>query len=613
MGIFSNKCANPNCDSTVPKTATYCRKCGSAAPDADTNCGRCGVTVSTSSKFCWKCGADLFDQKKIPLFDGRWVRSGDDYAIRVDEGDLKGWLSKGINIEHGTEALLFQQGKYRGTLKEGSYDMGGFVKKFATLNTSTPTSIVLVDAGDIELHLEALNLHSREQMPVDAAFKALVRLRDGEQFFVNAFKGRNRLTVGYLGGSIMDELRAALQSFVVGKSVEELYNNPDIRKEVEREMQLQLEPILERIGLEMVQLRFVDFFCEKYDPIREKEADTYLDTRQADIDIDRLKLTQRLRKSMTEEQMDKIKTDSELENFIRQTEHELGLKDVIRDDEMQRLKIEFAHNRNKELLMQVIEIEGIKKDEARSQAIEDLQAKLQMKGIEIETFKLEQDAKREDGIKTSKATDEIERTKIDRDMYEADQAVKLREKNQNLEIDRQQAQQQLEAQRLQEYSKASAQALLAILDGPAADRIAQLEQLRVKQNLTPDQLIAMTAAESPQVAQVLAEKYKAQAAVSDERFKQLEDFMAQQQTSHVQAADRLERVMNVALGQMGATATTRAQAPQPGSQTVVTPGGAGSPVVVNPAGQQNQEISCPKCKEKIPADSRFCPNCRNKM
>ncbi len=181
------------------------------------------------------------------------------------------------------------------------------------------------------------------------------------------------------------------------------------------------------------------------------------------------------------------------------------------------------------------------------------------------------------------------------------------------ERQQQQEQQKIEAERLRERSKSSVEALLSILDGPSADQILKLEQFRAKEKLTPDQLIALAAADNPHMAQVLAEKYKAEAVLSDGCFQQLQEFLAKQEAAARESADRLERVLNVALGQMGLTATTRAQAAQ-SSQTVVTQGGGlgGPPIVINPQAA-NAQRTCLKCRQTIPADSRFCPNCREKQ
>jgi hypothetical protein len=618
MGIFSDRCMNSDCKGRVAKAAKFCRTCGMAAADADTNCGGCGSVVSSSSKFCWKCGADLSDQRKVPLFDNRWVRGDDDFAVRVDECDVKGVLAKGLIVEHGTKGLLFQQGRFCGYIEPGKYDTNGFLKKVNHFNQTTPTSVVLVDVGDVELHLEAIKLYSAEHLEVDAIFKTVVQLKDPEAFYVNAFKGRNHLTVNYVGGSLADELRAALQTFVGTHSVESLYNNADLRQDVERQMQLKLEPILERLGMEIVQLRFVDFFCPAYDPVREQNAELFVDTSKTDIDIERLKLTQRLRKELSSEKMHELKTEADFENFVHQTEHELGLKDVIRVDEMDKLKRQFAHERNVELLTQQIEIEGIRNDADREEAYKGLTAK-------IDRFRMKRDAERQDKTKEADTDRTIRADDHGQDMKEAQDAVKLRQqvedvehvkdvREQKLDLDRQHEEQRVEADRLKARSQASAEALMSILDGAGADKIGELEKLRIHQNLSPDQIIAMTAADSPEVAHALAEKYKAEAAMSDERFQQMESFMAQQKASSNDNADRMERILNVSLQQMGLTASTRAQAPN-SSQTVVTPTGGtggGTPIIVNPQ-QPDTETPCPKCKARIPSDSQFCPECGKRV
>ena len=613
MGIFSDRCAKEGCPGRIVKAAKFCRICGTPAPDADTNCGRCGVTVSTSSKHCWNCGVDLAEMRKPPLFGSRWVREPDDFAIRVDEWDVKGFLVKGLIVEHGTTGLVFQQGRFCGSIDGGHYDMNGFLKKLNHFNQTTPTAVVLVDAGDVELHVASIKLHSREQMDVDAIFKVIVKLKDPDWFFTNAFQSRNHLTVGYLANSLADELGMTLQTYVGARFVADLYNSTSLRVDVEQQMQLGIKPILERIGLEMVQLRFIDFFCPAYDPIRQKEAQLYVDTRDADVQIDRLKLTQRMRKSLTTDQMDAIKTDQDLQDFIRQTEHEMGIRGEMRSDEMERLTREFSFHRDKTLLLQEIEIAGIRDTHERNRTRESLIAKIENDNRELEARLGRSLAEAQNEAEARKIKLELDRLESEQDFWEAEKAMELRRKSQLVQVEVEERQQQVEAKRLEDRSKASAEALLSILDGPAADRLLKLEQFRVKEKLTPDQLVAMAAADSPHVAQVLAEKYKAEAALSDDRFRQIQGFMAGQEVAARESADRLERVMNVSLAQMGMTATTRAQAPQ-SSQTVVTQGGGlgGPPIVINPQTAHEQK-ACPKCRKMIPSDSRFCQYCCEKL
>ncbi len=593
MGIFSVRCSNPDCGKSVPRAAKFCRACGTPAPDADTNCGRCGAVVAASSKFCWKCGINQSDVKKTVLFDNKWVRDEDDFAVRVDECDVRGFLTKGLVIEHGTSALIFQQGRFSGTVGAGSYDVNGFLKKVNNFNQTTPASVVLVDSSDVQIHLEAVKLYSADQMEVDAVFNAVVRLKDPESFYTNAFKSRNILTKGYLAESITMELQAALQSYAGSKPVDQLYNNSEIRKEAERQMQLELEPVLERIGLEVVQLRFVDFFCPDYDEIRRKQSELYLDKRKTDIDIDRLKIAQHLRKEMSAEKMDTLKTDKDVEDFLKQAEHDLGLKGVIREDEMERLKRGFSQSRDKDILTHQIEIEGIRseteRDQARKKLDEDIEALLKKKEAE----------------RTVRAGDHGQ------DMKEAMDAVNLRRETQAAEVKMQEEEQRLEAEKLKVRSEASAQALLSILDGDAAKRIMKLEELRVKENLSPEQIISITAAESPDVARALAEKYKAEALLSGGRFEQMESFMQKQEQANRENADRMERVMNMALQQMGLTSTARAQAQGP-AQTVLAPGArSGDTVVIKSA--RGEDKSCPKCKSAVSSDSKFCPECSHRL
>ena len=564
MGIFSDKCINPECNGRVLKAAKFCRLCGSPASDADTNCGRCGAVVATSSKFCWKCGIKMTDQQKPMLFDNRWIRDKGDFAIRVEECDIAGFLTKGLIVEHGTRGMVFQKGRFCGYVDSGMYDVNGFLKKVNIFSQTSPTSIVLMDTSNVELHVETVRLYSKEQMMVDVTLKLIVKLNDPEKMYTNAFKSQNRLTINCLAGVLSEELHSSLQAYISTKSIQQLYSNTVIRREVEEQIQAELKVILEQIGFDVVQLRFIDLFCQDYEQIREEQAKLYINRRRVDISEDRLKLAQRIRESLTDDRMNNVKTEKDFEDFVRQTEHQLGLKEIIRVDEMDSLKRRFGRNRNKDILAHQIEMEGIKNKAVREEAYKNLEAR-------IENFKKKKNAEREDALNKAETRDTIKRIESKRDIEEATAGIELLRQVQNAELTRKEREQKIEAERLKARSEASAQALLSILDGPVAKRIADLEKLRIKQKLTPEQLIVMTAADSSDVAQALAEKYKAEAAISNERFEQFENFIVQQQKTSTDSGNRLERVMNVALQQMGNVATTHAIAHQSESQIVTKP------------------------------------------
>ena len=123
MGLFSDKCGK--CKTRVRKGAKFCPSCGEEAPKGLTTCGVCGVELRTGNKFCTNCGTDRSTAPNPELYKQRWARGADDFAVRIDTEQVDGWFTKPVVIEHGTRALLFQQGKLMGELEAGKYDMGG--------------------------------------------------------------------------------------------------------------------------------------------------------------------------------------------------------------------------------------------------------------------------------------------------------------------------------------------------------------------------------------------------------------------------------------------------------------------------------------------------------
>ncbi len=639
MGFFTDKCANPECDNRVRKGSKFCNKCGSNAPLGLTKCGKCGTEVATGSKFCFKCGSNLVENTQAFLFDDRWARPDGDFAVRVDDQNVKGWLLKPLIIEHGTRALVFQQGEFKGEMPAGRYDMDGFIQRLANFGFDKNASVVIVDAGDITIDLENDNLYTAEKFKVGTQSRLVLQIENPEQFFVNLFKGRTRISVDEFERQLAGEVQMLLVGICAQYDAEELFANISIRNQIETTLREHLTKTLGRLGMQLVQMRFISFAGEAYEKLRAEKGQLSFDEQQAGLTEDRVKLNMKLRNVLTQDKMDEFRTPKDFENFVRQTEHELGLKQVIRDDEMARLRDRFGFERNRENLLREIELVGIKADEGRRQ---------QFKEVLSQENQADERTMRELQRRLNATTNEGERQKImleiqrlarvqkiDLDNVEAERGMDRLDRMNKIDIGRQsgeqelykdriRTEQQVEADRLKSRSTATVEALLTIVDGPQGDRITKLEELRRKQNLTPEQMLALASEASPSAAAALAEKYKAdgKTLVLDQVKQQLQD----ERNLTTGYADRMERLMQTALTQMGGVATTRARPVEP-HQTVVTQGMnyGGGPVITGP-GQQGGGMpqagpgaapgaanACKKCGAALAPGSVFCEQCGTKQ
>lgn len=598
MGFLSDSC--PKCRGSVKKGAKFCSRCGAPAPSGIDKCGQCGVQVGTASKFCWSCGANLSEVARAPVVGDHWALTPDALAAKIEPGDLKGMLTKGLIVEEGTRALFFQRGKFKGELPPGKHNVGGLLQRINTFDLATPTSVILVYARDVEMELTAEGLFTQENQTIGVKCRLVMRVEEPELFSGNLLKGRSQLKIEDLKLFLSDEAKNVLQSSLSSHSVKELYGNAQLKKEIEDDLQQGLQITMERNGLTIIQLRFLDFQGAAYEAIRKEKGELFIEGEKADVAEERRKLNQRVRETFTQNEMSRFKTVKDLEDFLSQTQHELGLKDIIRDQEMEDLKRIYEQGKED-------------RERARQQILERMKLE----------FEIEQKAKRlasERGQSLESVRNELLIEKEQRlqemelDWQEGLKGIEMLRAVKGVKYEEEKEKLALEKERLQARAAATTEALLSMIDGPQAERLVKLEQLRAKEKMTPEQILALVAEASPEAAKALAEKYKGEAQISEGRLKDLQKHLAEQKDTAEKAADRIERITERAMREMGQVAGAKASASQP-QQTIVTGGGiGGQPIVIGTgAGAAQKVIKCPECGVENDPASAFCSECGAKL
>jgi rubrerythrin len=162
-----------------------------------------------------------------------------------------------------------------------------------------------------------------------------------------------------------------------------------------------------------------------------------------------------------------------------------------------------------------------------------------------------------------------------------DQDAQLDVLNRKREADRRHYEAQKDAElrhmerKLAMYRDSSVQALAAALDGPEAERLLRLEELRTQERMTPEQLLFFVAAKSPDVARAMAKKYEAEGLVKNAQF---EKMLAEQK------AEIVDGMANKAMQNVADVAEGRAIGP-----------GA---------------LVCPSCGRTVERRYNFCPHCQ---
>ncbi len=180
----------------------------------------------------------------------------------------------------------------------------------------------------------------------------------------------------------------------------------------------------------------------------------------------------------------------------------------------------------------------------------------------------------------------------------------------------------------------SAEALMSLSAPDQARAIADLKKTDAMKGMTDEQVYAMMAAQSPAVAQALAERFKAAAARPAEVDAQtralyermLADIQRDREKEaelHTRTEDRFQQMFTQALdsqrtGMVDIARATSGQAPAPSGPVVIMNPATGQPQVIHTGGPGGVQVGgggservqvCPHCHIESPVGVRFCRNC----
>ena len=269
---------------------------------------------------------------------------------------------------------------------------------------------------------------------------------------------------------------------------------------------------------------------------------------------------------------------------------------------------------------------------------------------DLELTKRQHLAQLEANLKSAQSEAEIEKTKleiqrgkVDLGMYarerknavdlakvREEQKIQLEGEMQRLEMQQkaEDAAHRREMERMDKLAQMGAEALIAVTDDTErAALLAQLKSTETMKDMTEEQILALAAKDSDAVAAALAEKYKG---MSSDKLEQMYERMMQIQRestdrdreSAKEVRETLERLAEKAMDSQTAVAqaqlasekakgekveTVQQQAMDRVADVAAEKARAAGPATVTPL--QEQLVSCPGCKKRVPAGSKFCEHC----
>ncbi|MBN2307440.1 MAG: hypothetical protein JXR94_00625, partial [Candidatus Hydrogenedentes bacterium] len=618
-------------------------------PNSLTQCPQCRKRVGRTSEFCWNCGAEIAAEKPPRLKGDFWVRDEREFAVRVEPEDVKGLTKRQIGIEPGTVGVIEKSGKIIKEIDHGIHTLDSLFKITAA------TSVILVSANELVLRprfagdaqsdaesdgLPLSPLRDTNGAELEITLQIALQVKDYEAFVRKHFEGhRRRVTVGMLEDNIRHELYDVVRSLVVTKSMEDMYGNLEFRNFLEDNLRAAMTVTLDRAGLDLVQLSFVDFGGDHFEELMRDRGEVYMGNHGADHLAEMQAIRWRISELEDKDELHKYTSAKELKDKIEELNAQYEIKSVMRDVDRLETIEQAMHEMEIKRKLRSYEIEDIETERGRQVADEERAYMMTVQRAEDE-FKVERRkyliiARQEEGRTQADFVREQEKLDNQQTIEESWKLSEHRRRDQRAdavqrydlliqeatatatkqieELRGETAKHELEHRKREDQVK-----ILGQIQAQEREQLELMHRLDMeKRRLDVD----YKRFEKDKEAEVELARIRANvdiaessalkdAAVSDAVVRQMQERLADQK----QATESVRQDSDKRSGDLKdiAEVLTKNQA-QP---TVVVAGPGGGQVI---GGAQSgapappHQTPCPKCQRPVPLDANFCPWCQHDM
>lgn len=671
MALFGkqNKCVD--CKRELPVNANFCPYCGAAQPGGLGKCPKCGSVVASDAKFCPHCRYQLSDIAD-PVMEGqRWAKGTDDFAVRVEVDDVPGFFRKDLIVEPGTRALMLVDGKnIAGELGPGKYTL-----QSAGLFSAKTATAILVDSGDTDLEFTISDLFTSDPLRITMDCRLVARVDNAVMFLTNLMKGQRTVPLSRLRQYLFDEIQNAASESVGRHSVQELNSNLALKEELAMDIEAHLNRTFQRMGLRFDRVRTLNFRHEHWDEVVGAKADLFLqiskeealaegrrrladvlhekelqeiieETRKVERYERRAVVWAHMRRAVASDRMDEVRTEEEFASFLRGIDRQR----LIGENELEELKRELRerredHERQRVYLMakadlerqyelKMVELTGRRDLSLQELELEQEAARRRVDGelaIQDKRLAFDLERRRQEAL-TQAEIEDLERKQDEKDLelglkalremkaarWEDEQRrleaeLAAEERRLDMELRRFREEREADLARIQTLSQLSAEALIAV-SGPEQGRLlAELRKTEAMKGMSEEQILALAAEKSPEVARAFQEKFRA---LSTEEQKAMYERLVQAEKASKDEQARLwretmqtlERMFEKAVQAQSEAAAAFARGQQ-APTVIVTPGG-GQTVVGGGTGEgSGRMIVCRNCGTESPVGTKYCKNC----
>ena len=548
------------CGHSVPLRAKFCSKCHSPAPKAWWRCGSCGKWIGQESENCPHCGHTQDLSSRISLDNGHWRKGDDVFAQRVELNDVAAMFTRGLVISEGQCAILLGNGCVADVLPPGKYAAADLVDLDKYAKSGDSKSLIMVDLGEIAYPVRLNGLKSKDDLNVDLECRVVVRFNpeNAEKFISNLMCQRESVYVVSPFNSVVSyeaiarnyllkELEIGVRDVCNGHTIDELFKDAALRVELEDHVKEYLKRSLYSLGLQFIRLAEVDFIGDFYDRLREMSGDVERNRRELEVKL-------RLDELMRDAEKRKALGADNLDDYLEQLALEKDMKDIMRADEISKIKEAFERD------MAIAELETryrkAKKEQTDVHELEKIDAehdeelKRIQKAGEIERRQSEHAELLRQKLAEQNASLEYERIELLIQKEREQAALELASQKLDLEDKKGDIQDKHEAARAETLKELDILTRISLARTPAEMHyLMKVNAQMLRSGKDPMQLLAEAAADGNSAA---AEALKN---MSADKIAMLEEMRRAAQASHKEEVERLERMYNSGLEAVAKAAT----------------------------------------------------------
>jgi hypothetical protein len=393
MNIFRSKSTCGQCGKEYPGNSNFCPFCGAPGAGGKTRCGHCGAQVTSGDRFCHLCGRDLAAEQHPTMVGQTWSRGSSDFAARVDVEDVPGLFKRTVTVEPGTNAILIQAGRNMGVMPPGQYTLDTLLSRIG-LSKDKPVTSILVDVGDTDLQFTLDDLYTVDPVRIALDCHIVLQLHNPVLFLTNLMRSARAYTLDQLRDFLGGEVDNAAREYVRQRKIQDLNSSVNAKRDIELDVEAHINRTLEETGLRLVQVRTLNYRCEKLDATRQTTEEYYLEissheaklngkqllfevlkredvqalaeeTQKVQVYEQRAALYDRMRTAVLSDKMNEVRNEQDLEKFLQGIDRDR----LLRGNEMEEFKRDFAERKqDHDLARAHLAKLGLERDYERRQA-----------------------------------------------------------------------------------------------------------------------------------------------------------------------------------------------------------------------------------------------------